>query len=79
MQTKYEIMNKVTGETIPVVGMMFGEAEVTVSTESTTDVVFSNIGQVGDLQNDVYAIREVGTHLEADGQGVVEDVVAPTE
>lgn len=78
MQTQYEIINKVTGECTPVVGMVFGEAEVTVSTESTADVVFSNVGQVGDLQNDEYAIREVGTHLEADGTGVVEDVV-PTE
>lgn len=72
-------MNKVTGVCTPVVGMVFGEAEVTVSTESTADVVFSNIGQIGDLQNEEYAIRTVDTHVEADGVGVVEDVTVPTE
>ncbi len=72
---QYEIMNKVTGEVTPVVGMIFGQEEVTANTDTLGNVVFSNIGNVGDLQNEEYAIREVGTHIEADGEGVVEDVV----
>lgn len=71
-------MNKVTGETYPVTAVEFGEAEVTVTSELGT-TVFSNIGQVGDLQNVDFAIREIGTNLEADGVGVVEDVVPAAE
>lgn len=70
---QYEIMNKVTGECFPVTAMLFGEADVTATT-SIGDVVFSNIGQVGDLQNDEYAIRTIGDHIEADGTGTVEFV-----
>ena len=71
---QYEIMDKVTGVCTPVTGMTFGEDYVEANTEELGVINFSNIGQVGDLQNEVYAIREVGTHTEADGTGAVEFV-----
>ena len=71
---QYEIMNKVTGVCTPVTGMTFGEDYVTAETLELGEVTFSNIGQVGDLQNEEYSIREVGTHIEADGTGTVEFV-----
>jgi len=74
----YEVMNKVTGVTHPVTHVELGETEVKVTTE-IGEITFSNIGQIGDLQNEEYAIRTVGDHLEADGTGVVEDVVPAVE
>jgi len=72
MPIEYELINKITGVTYPVTGVTFGEDNVVATTVELGDVTFSNIGQVGDLKNEDYFIREVGTHLEADGTGTVE-------
>lgn len=72
--TKYEVVNKTTGEVTAVTGMEFGEGYV-VATVGETTITFNNELKDGNLQNPDFAIREVGTHLEADGVGTVEDVV----
>lgn len=76
--TKYEIINKETQEVYPVTQVTIGNEVVSVNFEHG-EVVFSNIGKVGDLQNDTYAIREVGTHSHPDGTGKVNDLGVPTE
>lgn len=73
MPIKYELINKTTAEVYPVTGLSFGEAEVIATAEGIENVVFSNIGQQGNLENDVYAIRQVGTHLTPNDDGVVSD------
>jgi hypothetical protein len=73
-EIKYEVMNKVTGETFPVTGMTFGDGYVEVTVGEST-ISFNNELKDGNLQNPDFAIREIGTHLEADGVGIVEDVV----
>lgn len=72
MPTQYEVINKVTEEVTPVTNYEAGNETVTVHLPDGTPVVFSNTGNVGDLQNDTYAIREVGTHSQPDGTGTVE-------
>lgn len=70
--TQYEVINKVTEEVLPVTRGEAGNETVTWHLEDGTPIVFSNIGNVGDLQNDTYTIREVGTHSKPDGTGTVE-------
>jgi len=76
--TKYEILNKNTGATYEVEGMSFGHEIVTVST-SIGYVVFTNKHAQGDLQNEEYAIREIGTNIQADGIGTINDIGVETE
>lgn len=59
MPTKYVIVNKETEEVKEVKTLSFGTEEVTVTTVSGEEVVFSNIGQVGNLENEIYSIQEV--------------------
>lgn len=70
--TQYEVINKVTEEVTPVTGYEAGNETMTVHLPDGTPIVFSNTGNVGDLQNDTYTIREVGTHSKPDGTGTVE-------
>ena len=77
--TKYEVINKVTEEVTAVENYEAGNETVTVHLPDGTPIVFSNIGNVGDLQNDTYAIREVATHSQADGTGTVEVTEAGVE
>tara|TARA_R110000868_G_scaffold114344_2_gene306423 strand:+ start:7023 stop:7253 length:231 start_codon:yes stop_codon:yes gene_type:complete len=69
--TKYEVINKETGLIYPVTVLSFGNEEVTVTTE-VGDIVFANPDAQGQLTNEEYLIRQVGTHLEADGEGTIE-------
>ena len=71
MVTQYEIINKETHIAYPVTALEFGNEEVTVTTEAGL-VVFANPGRTGQLANDDYLIREIGTHMEPDGEGTVE-------
>lgn len=78
----YEVINKVTGDVHAVTSTVFDTTDsanpmVKVTTE-IGEISFTNKDLSGDLQNPDFAIREVGTHLEADGVGTVEDVV-PSE
>lgn len=72
--TKYEVVNKTTGEVTAVTGMEFGEGYVVAKIGEET-VTFNNELKDGNLQHPDFAIREVGTHIEADGTGIVEDIV----
>jgi len=76
--TKYELVSKVDGSVVEVTGMSFGEEIVTAST-GNGDIIFTNKDKAGDLQNDEYAIREVGTYAQADGTGTVNDLGIDTE
>ena len=75
--TVYEVVNKVTGEISPVTQGEAGNETVTWHLADGTPIVFSNVGGVGDLQNDNYAIREVESHTQADGTGTVEVETTP--
>ncbi len=64
MQTQYEIVNKETGETYQVRGLLFGnsqEQNVTVTTD-IGNVVFENKDQMGVLTNERYEIREIASN-----------------
>lgn len=82
--TVYEIINKNTGEVVPVREYEAGDNGVdkilTVHLESGDPVVFvksfGNNNEV-ELSNDMYDIREVGTNLELDGTGTVEVETTP--
>jgi hypothetical protein len=75
---QYEIINKVTGECTPVVMKETSQQEgvqddyVLVALEDGTTVRFENPNMSGQLSNDEYALREVGSHIEADGTGTIE-------
>lgn len=73
MPIKYELINKTTAEVYPVTGLSFGDGEVTAAAEGIENVVFSNINKDGNLENDVYSIRQIGTHLSPNNDGVVTD------
>ncbi len=77
--TKYEIINKETGAITPVFNYEAGAEIITVHLEDGTPIVFSNIANEGDLQNETYSIREVGTNAQPDGTGTVNDEGVPTE
>lgn len=82
--TVYEIINKNTGEVIPVREYEAGNNGVnntlTVHTEAGEAVVFvADYGDNNEVNhtNDMYDIREVGTHSEPDGTGTVEVETTP--
>lgn len=72
---QYEIISKATGEVYLTTAVEFGTDEVTVKTDTLGDIKFSNIGQVGNLLNDEYVIRDAETKLAPNGVDTVEDVV----
>jgi hypothetical protein len=76
--TQYELINKEDGSIVPVTGIEFGEQTVTAITETET-VVFSNENNLGQLFNEKFSIREVGTNTQPDGTGTVSDLGIPTE
>ncbi len=53
------IVNKETGNEYKVTKTTFGEEEVIFSTEELGEVIFSNIGKVGNLLNDAFTVKEV--------------------
>jgi hypothetical protein len=53
-----ELINKETGEVIPVLGTAFGDQVVEFTTEEGV-IVFENKGRSGDLENELYDVREV--------------------
>lgn len=75
---KYELVNKITQETIPATLHTTdttdpSDAFVLVKIDATEELVrFENDNQEGQLFNETYAIREVETHAQADGTGTVE-------
>tara|TARA_R110000868_G_C10970396_1_gene769738 strand:+ start:9091 stop:9381 length:291 start_codon:yes stop_codon:yes gene_type:complete len=82
-ETEYEVINKETGETLPVISMSMGNQEVTVEVEGNS-ITFTNIEASGNLENEAYAIRQVGTNLTANNDGVISDTgeetaVTPSE
>lgn len=75
----YEVINLETGAVSPVIDMLIGNTE-----DQWTDVTFieggldlkvrfSNEGNQGNLLNEKYAIRQVGTQLTPNSDGVVTD------
>lgn len=68
---KYEIVNKSTKDAFPVEAIEFGNGIVTVKTSAHT-VVFKNEDAKGELENNDYLIREIGTHKRANGVGIEE-------
>lgn len=76
MQTEYEVLNKETGETAKVEAMKFGDGYVEVTTGDTTHR-FENILSDGNLtnesENDNFVLRQVGTHLTPNNDGIVTD------
>lgn len=82
--TVYEIINKNTGEVVPVREYEAGNNGVnntlTVHTEAGEAVVFvAHYGDNNEVNhaNDMYDIREVSTHSEPDGTGTVEVETTP--
>jgi len=75
---QYELVNKITNECTPVVMKKTSQQEgvvddyILVQREDGTDVRFENPNFSGQLFNEEYMLREVGTHIEADGTGTVE-------
>lgn len=75
----YELVNKATGEVVPVTDLIFGDGESTdcVIAETALGAVrFENAAKEGNLvdtdnSNPDYAIRQVGTHLTPNEDGVV--------
>lgn len=76
--TKYELIDKISGNILVVTGMEFGDETVTAIYDGG-EIVFTNKGKSGDLQNEQFAIREIGTNSQPDGTGVVDDMGIPTE
>ncbi len=75
-ETQYEVLNKETGIWTPVsktVPTVIGNEEVIFTLETGEVVTFSNIGAIGDLQNDTHAVRIMETEGQADGTGFVTD------
>ena len=77
-QVQYEVINKLTGEISPVSDMIFGEGYVDVTIGTVSGVVgvrFQNPNKDGNLvhENDQWAIRQVGTDLTPNDDGVVSD------
>lgn len=68
---KYEIVDKTTHNAYPVTAVTFGVDEVKTESAFGT-VTFSNVGQKGNLENAVFIMREVGTHMSPDGTHTVE-------
>lgn len=88
--TEYEIVNKATGEVVPVTGMTFGDGTSTdcvIADTANGPVRFENAAKEGNLvdtdnSNPDYAIRQVGTHLTPNNDGVINNQGAelnPTE
>lgn len=76
---QYEVINLETGVVSPVTEMVIGNTEdqytdVTFFENGEDKVVrFTNTGNEGNLLNDKYAIRQVGTQLTPNVDGVVTD------
>ncbi len=75
---KYEVLNKETGVWTPATGVTIGNEEVIFETAEGV-VTFSNIGAIGDLQNETHAVRIMETEGQADGTGFVTDEGVATE
>ncbi len=77
MPVEYEVINKENKEISPVTDFVMGQDFVEVTkgkgSEAEEKIVFSNEGQKGNLLNDTYVIRQVGTQLTPNGEGVVSD------
>ena len=76
--TKYEVIAKNTGETYEVTEIIFGDEKVIFKT-SLGYIHFQNKGKMGDLKNELFSVREIGTHSQPDGTGTVSDMGIPTE
>lgn len=70
--TVYELINKNTSEVVEVTGMEFADGFVNATTAEGV-VRFENPNKDGNLENEMYAIREVGTNSQPDGTGTVTD------
>lgn len=68
----YEVLNKETWEIKQQDHLEFGTEVVTFHTTDGEAIVFENKDHAGQLTNENYLIRAVGTHNEADGTGTVE-------
>lgn len=77
--TQYEVINKETGEILPVFKYEAGDQTFVVHLADETPIVFLNSNNAGQLENEVFSIREIGTHSQPDGTGTVEDSGIPTE
>lgn len=67
----YEVVEKVSGAAFAVTSIAFGD-EVVEITSTIGNMEFTNKGKKGQLENEHYLIREVGTHLSPDGKTKVE-------
>lgn len=73
-EIKYEIIKKSDPNfIIPVDSMSFGDGIVTATT-SIGDVVFANPLKDGNLENSEWVIRQIGTQLTPNDDGVVSDL-----
>lgn len=78
-ETDYELVNKATGEVLPVLKLTFGDNESTdcvIADTTNGPVRFENAAKEGNLvdtdnSNPDYAIRQVGTHLTPNNDGVI--------
>lgn len=78
--TVYEVINKTTGEVLPVSHYEAADEAMVVHLTDGTPVSFGIVvgeGNERTLTNDVYDIREVATHSEPDGTGTVEVETTP--
>ena len=77
--THYEVINKETGVISSVSNYEAGQGTVVVHLADGTPIIFNNQHDDGNLLNETYTIREVGTHSQPDGTGTVNDAGVPTE
>ena len=79
--TQYEVVNKDTGEVSPVYDMVMGDGYVEVKVQQEGGAIglrFDNIMKDGNLvdnddSNDHFVIRQVGTQLTPNNDGVITD------
>jgi len=72
---RYEVIDKVTEVVSPVERYETGDDGLTVHLADGTPILFTRVAEGGnelDFENELYAIRIVGTHEELDGTGTVE-------
>lgn len=84
---EYKITNKETGESHFAVPFIIGNETVTFKLQDTgEEIVFSNIGSVGDLQNELFtatiaeeSFAEVQEILAAEGEDLEKRVIGQDE
>lgn len=77
--TQRKVINRATGEELPVTATAFGTEQV-IFTTSAGDITFSNVGNTGDLLNDEYTVQEVAPEVPVEAiEPIIEETAVTTE